>query len=244
MKSIHYHVGGTMPAKHPYYVTRPADAELLDSCRSGTFAYILSPRQVGKSSLRVRTVDQLHQEGVLTAEVELNAIGVQDVTYEQWYLGVIRKIIDDLALPETLESWWRTLNWHGYAERLVKFFEQALKHHPAKHIVIFIDEIDNTLALSPGFADDFFAAIRYVHNEQRALNAALGRLSFVVIGVAQPQELIADSRRTPFNNGRRINLGYFTHDEASIFTRGFNLVKEERTCVLERVLYWTMGTHF
>ena len=65
-------------------------------------------------------------------------------------------------------------------------------------MVIFIDEIDSTLSLP--FTDDFYAAIRYVYNA-RARAPEFQRLSFVLIGVATPSDLISDPKRTPFNIG-------------------------------------------
>src|SRR5260370_24743744 len=74
-----------------------------------------------------------------------------------------------------------------------------------------IDEIDTTLRLD--FSDDFFASIRYLYNA-RANRNELARLSFVLLGVASPGDLMKDPERTPFNIGERVNLDDFTEDEA------------------------------
>ena len=79
--------------------------------------------------------------------------------------------------------------------------------------MLFVDEIDTTLRLD--FTDDFFAAIRFLY-QNRALDAELERISFVLIGVATPNDLIKDSARTPFNIGRRIELTDFTTQEAAV----------------------------
>ena len=50
-----YVVGGTVPRDAPSYVVRRADQELVDALRRGEFCYVLTPRQMGKSSLMVRT---------------------------------------------------------------------------------------------------------------------------------------------------------------------------------------------
>src|SRR5262252_9577706 len=46
-----YTVGGTVDSQKRAYVKRAADDELLERCLRGEFTYILSSRQVGKSSL-------------------------------------------------------------------------------------------------------------------------------------------------------------------------------------------------
>ena len=57
-----YTVGGTVQAGGGIYIPRKADNELLELCRAGEYAFILSSRQVGKSSLMVRTAQQLGEE--------------------------------------------------------------------------------------------------------------------------------------------------------------------------------------
>ena len=81
--------------------------------------------------------------------------------------------------------------------------------------MIFVDEIDTTLRLD--FTDDFFTAIRFLY-QLRAVDATLQRLSFVLIGVATPGDLIKDVARTPFNIGHRIELTDFTVEEAQALT--------------------------
>jgi hypothetical protein len=81
-----YTVGGTVQAGAGIYVPRRADDELLALCRAGTFAYILTARQMGKSSLMVRTAERLEAEGTRTALIDLTKLGAK-TSAEQWYLG-------------------------------------------------------------------------------------------------------------------------------------------------------------
>ena len=54
--------GGTLRRDAPSYVTRHADEELLQALLAGEFCYILTARQMGKSSLMVRTAERLRQQ--------------------------------------------------------------------------------------------------------------------------------------------------------------------------------------
>ena len=58
--SEYFVAGGTMRVQAPSYVTRPADKEFLSSLLAREFCYVLTSRQMGKSSLMVRTAQQLH----------------------------------------------------------------------------------------------------------------------------------------------------------------------------------------
>ena len=57
-----YVVGGTLPRDAPSYVVRRADQQLLDALRRGEFCSVLTPRQMGKSSLMVRAAARLRDE--------------------------------------------------------------------------------------------------------------------------------------------------------------------------------------
>ena len=48
----------------------------------------------------------------------------------------------------------------------------------------------------------------------------LHRITFCLLGVATPSDLIRDTRTTPFNIGRRIELSDFTEDEAAPLAMG------------------------
>ena len=75
-KNSIYTVGGTVQAGGGVYIERTADRELLELCRAGELAFILSSRQVGKSSLMVRTAEKLKGENIQSAIIDLSAIGV------------------------------------------------------------------------------------------------------------------------------------------------------------------------
>jgi tetratricopeptide (TPR) repeat protein len=232
-----YTVGGTVQASNGLYIPRKADDELLAICRAGGFAYILTPRQLGKSSLMVQVAQQLASEGSRSVIIDLTQIGVQ-VTAEEWYLGLLAMIEDQLGLETDVLGWWREHSQLGITQRLTLFFQEVLLKEVVQPVVLFVDEIDTTLSLN--FTDDFFAAIRYFYNA-RAQAPEFKRLSFVLIGVATPSDLIRDPQRTPFNIGQRVDLTDFTYEEALPLAIGLGVPDEEAQRVLGWVLEWTNG---
>ncbi|MEQ9629067.1 MAG: AAA-like domain-containing protein, partial [Roseitalea porphyridii] len=104
------------------------------------------------------------------------------------------------------------------------------------------DEIDSILKIK--FKDDFFAFIRACYN-QRVDNPDYQRLTFCLLGVATPSDLIADKQRTPFNIGQAIELTGFTFAEAkSALIKGLQNYVENAEAVLAEVLDWTGGQPF
>ncbi|MEH2100911.1 MAG: AAA-like domain-containing protein, partial [Nostoc sp.] len=237
VESSIYTVGGTVQAGGGIYLTRQADMELLNLCQTATFAYVLTPRQMGKSSLMVRTAERLREEEISSVVVDLQELGAQ-VTAEQWYFGILVKLEDQLMLNTDVVSWWQAHTYLGVSQRITLFFEQVLLTEVEGRVVIFVDEIDSTLSLD--FTDDFFIAIRYLY-VARATNPDFQRLSFVLLGVATPGDLIQDAKRTPFNIGQRVDLSDFTFEEALPLVDGLGVAKDEGQQVLRWVLKWTGG---
>src|SRR5207244_7108093 len=97
--------------------------------------------------------------------------------------------------------------------------EVVLARCPGR-IVLFLDEIDAVRSL-PFSTDEFFAAIRHCYN-RRTEDPEFARLTFCLLGVATPSDLIRDVRMTPFNIGRRIELTDFTVAEAAPLAQGIS----------------------
>lgn len=233
-----FKAGGTLHPGDPSYITRQADDELYRRVMEGQFCYVLTSRQRGKSSLMIRTAERLRRQGVLTAIIDLSGLGTQ-VTREQWYLGIIKRLTVDLKLSIVPEQWWHEHRSLGSVQSFTDFLHDMVLEQTTNRIVIFLDEIDSTLKLD--FTDDFFAAIRVLYN-LRATNPEYDRLTFVLLGVAAPTDLIKDRNRTPFNIGYAVDLQEFNREDVQPLEAGLERVYPTRgAAILNRIFYWTNG---
>ncbi|MCC2671017.1 MAG: putative Chase2 sensor protein, partial [Armatimonadetes bacterium] len=283
--------GGTMGQDTPSYVARQADTELYEGLRRGEFCYVLTARQMGKSSLMVRTANRLREDGATVVTLDLTVVG-QNLTIEQWYYGLLNLMARQLGRRAELRRYWDDHADLGPLQRFMDALRDVVlgtnqppapdadsvtradqyptpehlntrtPEHlntpvsapqrlpsvpPNTQLVIFIDEIDSVLSLPFG-TDELFAAIRQCYN-RRAEEPLLERLTFCLLGVASPSDLIRDPHTTPFNIGRRVELRDFQPREATALEVGLQLgaaatpLRSPRTAqrLLRRILYWTDG---
>src|SRR5437016_1278386 len=176
-----YHTSGTVPRDAPCYVPRQADHDLYAALQRGEFCYVLTSRQMGKSSLMVRTAARLREEGAAVTVLDLTTLG-QNLTAEQWYGGLLGLLGQSLGLEDELEAFWEERSGLGPLQRWttalrevvlpqlgVRGWELGVGERPSSpapnsqlptpnsRLVIFVDEIDVVRSL-PFSTDEFFAA--------------------------------------------------------------------------------------
>ena len=237
-----YTFAGTLPKNAPMYIERQADKELYQLLKSKEFCYVFNSRKVGKSSLRVRVMSRLQEEGFACAAIDLSLDEVQLATPEQWYYGLIDTLVEDFELDFDLKVWWNSRSLLSPLAKLQQFIATVLLEQIDTDIVIFIDEIDSVLSFSFP-TDDFFALIRGCYNS-RSDHAAFNRLGICLLGVTTPTALIQNKQRTPFNIGHSIELTGFTLSEAQPLVTGLVGKVSKPNLALEQIILWTQGQPF
>lgn len=228
--------GGTLPVDSESYIERPADRDLLDHLIARRYCYVLNSRQVGKSSLSVRTIARLREHGIKTAFIDLTQIGGRNVEAAQWYAGLLAELGRTLDLMGPVLTYFKSQQDLSPMQRFFGALREVVLPALPEPLVIFIDEIDATRNL-PFDADEFFAGIRECYN-RRVQDESAGRLTFCLLGVAVPTDLSRDSSTTPFNIGERIRLQDFTLQDLVSFAR---VLGSNGGVMTERVHYWTGG---
>ena len=246
--SYSYQIGGGLAANASSYVVRDSDRQLYQEILQAKFCYVFNARQMGKSSLRNKTISQLKQKGYHCGVIDLTEIGSSNLNEEQWYASLIFNLAKSLSIAQfsdkfNFAQWWKSLNPISAISKFREFISEIILKNIDSKIVIFIDEIDSIRRLS--FApNDFLALIRFLY-DARPQNSDLNRLTFVLLGAANPYSLLFSSQEsTPFNIGTPISLEGFKIHEIQPLAKGLEQLCDDGKTVLQAILAWTGGQPF
>ena len=230
-------IGRTVQAGGLRYITRQADEELLSHCQAGDYAHVLTSPQSGKSSLIVRTCERLNDEGISSVIIDLSQIS-EPVTVEEWYPRILELIEDGLELTTEAVPWWEAHSHVSADQRFKQFIEEVVLAETSKPIVLFFDVIERVLPQS--FAAEFFAAIRLCF-AARTDQPVFHRLTFIMVGVADPLDFPRDSQNLLQTISQRVALLDFSVEEAKPLADGLSLPPDVAQHVLEWIHAWTSG---
>lgn len=236
-------VGGTL-GRNDLYVRRAEDEVAFDLLARHEFVSILTSRQMGKSSLMVRLSARLRAErGARVVNVDMAGDLGTPGDADGWYRGLLEMIAGRLRLEHDVDAWWRDLGRGTPNQRLFQFFREVVRPAIDAPIVIFLDEIDATLRLP--YSDDLFTAIRSIYN-QRSDSPELATLTFCLVGVAAPRELIKERRTTPYNIGQTVELRDFDAEVDDLSPLRDHLARDgaDGAALLAAILRWTGGHPF
>lgn len=201
---------GTMDPESRFYIEREGDALCqADVARQGVTITIKAPRQLGKSSLLVRTMQCATAAGKAVAFLDFQLLDCETLkSPEAFFRNLCYWITDELGLANKVDRSWKTRL--GYVQRCSRYFRRHVLHEVDGPLVLALDEVDRMFDCP--FRSDFFGMLRSWHNSRRPGNE-WKRLDLALVISTEPYLLIDDLYQSPFNVGQVIELDDFTADQ-------------------------------
>jgi hypothetical protein len=204
---------GTMDAESRFYVERSTDAVALKTIdrAGGVTITIKGPRQMGKSSLLIRTKARAEEAGKRVAYLDFqlfdrSALQDADLFYRQF----CEWITDELELENRVAEYWESPL--GNSLRCSRYMSRQLLKTLVSPVVLVMDEVETVL--DTDFRSDFFGMLRTWHNN-RAHMSIWKKLDLVLVTSTEPYQLISNVNHSPFNVGETINLVDFDGNQVA-----------------------------
>lgn len=229
---------GSMDTQSDFYIERAEDAVALRALqRQGGTVTILGPRQMGKSSLLMRTIAQARQEKKRVAFLDFQRLGTTALTEDNlFYQRFCEWMTVNLRLPSLVEEYWDRYKLLGNPLRCTYYVQDYLLAEIDQSIFLAMDEVDKLIAAP--FRDEFFSMLRSWHNE-RAHEPVWKLLDLVMVTCTEPYQLIQDLNQSPFNVGTSLTLKDFSTSEVAEMNRRHNSVLT--TADLRTLVDWVSG---
>ncbi|MDH7570351.1 MAG: AAA-like domain-containing protein, partial [Armatimonadota bacterium] len=211
-------VGGAVPLDSKLYVVRQTDEEFRAAvARQDSIILVKGARQMGKTSLLARGLQQAREAGLRVAFTDLQKLNAAQLqTAETLFLALAEALADQLDLETLPEEEWNPRRGPNVN------FERYLRRHvlaPGTAPLLWaLDETDRLFGYD--FAGEVFGLFRAWHNE-RALNPGgpWSRLSLAIAYATEAHLFITDMNQSPFNVGTRLTLHDFTLDQVADLNR-------------------------
>src|SRR5581483_3958859 len=181
--------------------------------RHDSIVLVKGARQMGKTSLMARGLQQARRSGdrvILTDLQKLNTGDLESV--ESLFRALAEAIADQLDIGSDIDQFWNAKR--GPSVNFERFLRREVLAKFPTRLVWGMDEVDRLFTCS--FGSEVFGLFRSWHNE-RSLDPT-GPWQNLTLAIAYATEahlFITDMNQSPFNVGTRLTLSDFTLEQVS-----------------------------
>jgi hypothetical protein len=206
--------GGTLDVDDPWYLPRATDATALALIRQpGQTLTIKGPRQMGKSSLLVRTISAGLDLGKNVALLDFQLVDEDSKAHADLFFRRFASwVAEQLNLPDSVDTFWNA----GFSspQNCTRYMEQHILAPLAGPCIIAIDETD--AIFQTAFSQDFFSMLRSWHNRRAdPTRRSWKKLDIILSTSTEPQFFIDRAHESPFNVGVTLRLEDFLPEQVS-----------------------------
>lgn len=197
---------GTMSPESAFYRSRPFDAVAAEAIKhQGVTITIKGPRQMGKSSLLIRTAAEASKAGKRVAFLDFQLIDQAALANAGLFFKQFCHWLNDaLETDDKVQECWSVPL--GNSQLCTRYLSRYILKDLAAPLVLAMDEVDSLF--ESDFRSDFFGMLRTWHNS-RAVSPTWKQLDMILVTSTEPYQLIENLNQSPFNVGEVIELTDF-----------------------------------
>jgi hypothetical protein len=205
--------GGSLDVDDPRYISRESDTAAIRLIeQQGVTLIIKGSRQMGKSSLLVRTISAALDLGKRCALVDFQMLGQETLrSASVFFQRLAESVADQLELARDIARFWDA----GLADsqNFTRYMERQILQPLDAPFVLAIDEAD--ILFQAEFLYDFFGMLRSWHNSRaNPLKKKMWkRLDLVLVTSTEPYLFIDRPHESPFNVGEVLTLADFSSEQ-------------------------------
>ncbi len=213
---------GAVPLDSAYYIVRRSDQVFLDAIANhDSIVLIKGPRQMGKTSLLARGLQQARKSGGKVMLTDFQKLSQEDLkSAGTFFRGLAELIADQLEL-DFVEQNWAPERISNANLTFEKFLKREVLRKLDQPLVWGMDEVDRLFSCD--FATQVFGLFRAWHNERSLEPEGPWKgLTMAIVHATEPHLFIQDLNQSPFNVGTKIFLEDFTADQVAELNRRYN----------------------
>ncbi len=212
---------GQVPLESAFYIERfPIEIDCFETIlKPGALIRIKAPRQMGKTSLMSRIINQATQKGYKTVVLNFQTADAEFLSsldqFLQWFCA---SIAYEINLPDNLSENWKGVL--GSKNKCTNYFQRYVLPEINKPLILGLDEVDEIFK-HPQIANDFFGLLRAWH--ERSKNEPIWKNLRLVIVHSQEVYIPLNINHSPFNVGLPIELPEFNYAQVEDLTQRHGL---------------------
>ncbi len=212
---------GVLPLDSRYYVERPVDQQMQAAIRrQDSVIRIRGARQVGKTSLLARGLEQARAPGTRVVVTDFQQLNTSDFeSVESLFRTLGEWIADELKLDISLDTFWNSRR--NPSRRFNQFICQEILGRIKEPLVWAMDEVDRLFPCP--FRSEVFGLFRSWHNARATEpTQPWRRLTLVMAYATEAHLLIENLDQSPFNVGTSLVLEDFSMDQLAELNRRYD----------------------
>ncbi|BAZ14271.1 hypothetical protein NIES4071_61110 [Calothrix sp. NIES-4071] len=214
---------GQVELNSPYYINRPPiETRCYEEIKKlGSLIRIKAPRQMGKTSLMARILNESQSHGSYAVTLDFQLASQQIFTsadkFLRWFCASVAKTVN---IPNQLDNYWDLAGILGSNMACKAYFEEYLLPTLDKPLTLGLDEVDRVFEY-PDIYRDFFGLLRALHEEAKRRDI-WKKLRLIIVHSTEVYVPL-DINQSPFNVGLPIELPEFTLEQILELTRRHQL---------------------